>query len=335
MRKLAALLLGLFVAGLALVVLEMWLRRGEGGGWTVVSDPPGLKYALQDADVGRDRGWVEGIEPPPHDPHRARVLCVGDSVTYGVQVKALEAWPHVLEDLLGEQRVEVKNFGLNGYDVEQVSHLVRFRLEAWHPDLIVWGNYQNDIFPTYLLRGTVSNEPIFVGTDIPESGRILPLRPSLWLLHHSAIFRRLQGAYYLREVSHGGRFAYRGGWYRGQVQAMRDWALAHDVPLLVLAIPAHILADMSVCPSHFPQENRCQQLLTQFGRITAVLDDLEMPWVDGLAAFRATGQPHFIPVKPRGNDGFKDLDHPNPAGHRVLAEALAPVVAQKFGYEYP
>jgi hypothetical protein len=56
-------------------------------------------------------------------PRTLRIACIGDSHTFGYGVGDSETWPAVLQELLdgGETglRVEVLNFGVQGYDTQQ------------------------------------------------------------------------------------------------------------------------------------------------------------------------------------------------------------------------
>lgn len=53
------------------------------------------------------------------------IACIGDSCTFGQNVKAVEAWPHVLHELTGH---DVRNLGVNG-------DTTRLGLERWHRDV--------------------------------------------------------------------------------------------------------------------------------------------------------------------------------------------------------
>ena len=198
--KLLALLAGLAVATGTIGWLEHSARQDELGHWVLVFDPPGRKYALPPSESFRDRGWREGVEPAPKPPRLTRVICIGDSLTYGVQVGPRQAWPALLHQWLrsqtGKAGVEVLNFGLNGWDAEQVASLAVSGLDEWDPDLIVWGSYGNDLEPTRLLYGSQAGDPVYVGSDIPSAIRILPEHWSLGLRERSALYRRWLGARY-------------------------------------------------------------------------------------------------------------------------------------------
>ena len=61
--------------------------------------------------------------PDERDPDRIRVLCFGESFTFGAEVGDGEDWPSQLEAL--EPRLEVWNFGVNAWGTDQA--LLRFR----------------------------------------------------------------------------------------------------------------------------------------------------------------------------------------------------------------
>ena len=54
-----------------------------------------------------------------------RIACIGDSVTFGQNVRATQAWPHLLHILTGH---DVRNLGVNG-------DTTRLGLERWHRDV--------------------------------------------------------------------------------------------------------------------------------------------------------------------------------------------------------
>ena len=62
--KLLALLLGGIVAVGVAGGVEGWMRSQEGGHMVVITDPPGMKYALAKGADHERRGWMEGAEPP-------------------------------------------------------------------------------------------------------------------------------------------------------------------------------------------------------------------------------------------------------------------------------
>jgi lysophospholipase L1-like esterase len=161
---------------------------------------------------------------------------------------------------------------------------------------------------------------VYAGTEVPANAEIVDPRISSWLLRRSALFRRLEGAVEARVQAKGGnQFDVR--WYGKQVDRVLAWEKAHHVPVVVLAMAPHVLADPASCPANFPGKEMCDTSLDQFRKIGGALDERGVRWTDGLAALQASGRPHFHPADHR------DPDHPNEDGHRLLAEAVRPAVA--------
>jgi len=75
-----------------------------------------------------------------------RVLCIGDSMTFGTGVADEEAWPAVLQGLLEarRERVEVWNCGVEGTNTLEQGAFLEQRLLGLEPDLVVLSYYVND-----------------------------------------------------------------------------------------------------------------------------------------------------------------------------------------------
>lgn len=74
---------------------------------------------------------------------RPRVLVIGDSFTFGDEVRDDETYPHLLDQLLPD--AEVINFGVHGYGHDQILLLLREQALAYQPDLIVLGFVRDDM----------------------------------------------------------------------------------------------------------------------------------------------------------------------------------------------
>lgn len=79
-----------------------------------------------------------------------RIAVVGDSIAYGFGLPRSDALPQQLEDVLADyhsrrvSRFEVLNFGVSGYNIDQVVETVRTRVSRFQPDLIVYAYCLND-----------------------------------------------------------------------------------------------------------------------------------------------------------------------------------------------
>jgi len=101
----------------------------------LTDENPGLR-------IDDDLGWVAPIRSPGERTKgkakgTTRIVAFGDSYTHGAEVEAEEAWPFLLEEML--QGVEVLNFGVPAYGLDQAY--LRYRLEGkqYDHDILIIG----------------------------------------------------------------------------------------------------------------------------------------------------------------------------------------------------
>ncbi len=322
----AAPALGFLVLGLGLG--EWSQRQAEAKDAIVVPwDAPALKYAFAAGGNQNRHGYNERDVDLAKPAGTLRIAALGDSVTHGAFVPSAQAWPRQLENLLLAKgaTVQVLNFGVYGYDTESVAAQLRHRVAEWEPDLVIYGFYVNDPMPTELV--TADGRPVYVGTG-PRDFQVISPAIDAWLHRGSALFRRFEGAAAARAIAERPRRELL-DWDRFGVWLtdLRDTAAALDVPLLTLLIPPHVASagDVPACEASAGMgRNFCADNLKAFERAAAMANERQLETVDGLAAYRADGP---ADLHGRGDDPH----HPNAEGHRRLAVALAPVVAQKLG----
>jgi hypothetical protein len=68
-------------------------------------------------------------------PVACRVALVGDSHTFGAELKFEETWAYGLKDYL--KRCQILNFGVGGYSVGQMYLRYLRDVRPWHPDLVI------------------------------------------------------------------------------------------------------------------------------------------------------------------------------------------------------
>ncbi len=81
------------------------------------------------------------------EPTNPRVIVIGDSYTFGYGVDDGETFSAVLERNLGTN-VEVLNWGVPGYNLEQSIELLALRGKAYRPDVVVLSQHPNDFDPS-------------------------------------------------------------------------------------------------------------------------------------------------------------------------------------------
>jgi len=83
------------------------------------------------------------------DPHKRRILVLGDSFTFGEEVSDDETYPHHLQALLPD--AEVINMGVHGYGHDQMLLLLQKEGLLYHPDIVVLGFLTADMERNLLL----------------------------------------------------------------------------------------------------------------------------------------------------------------------------------------
>lgn len=100
-------------------------------------------------DHNRD-GWRDQLYPREKDDAIYRIAIIGDSLVYGHATPLGQTYPKQLERLLNEEgscgsRVEVLNFGVPGYGITQIVESFRAKGADWHPDLVIYGYWLDDV----------------------------------------------------------------------------------------------------------------------------------------------------------------------------------------------
>ena len=83
-------------------------------------------------------------------PGETRVLCIGDSHTYGVGVEPAESYPAQLEAVLRARgvRVRVVNAGVPGRNSTQLREVLPAKIAQYHPQIVlVWVGANNQWMP--------------------------------------------------------------------------------------------------------------------------------------------------------------------------------------------
>jgi len=128
------------------------------------------KDAWNNANYDPQLGWdyqiaASRIRGPrktgPKPAGMFRVIALGDSFTWGIEVKDDECFPHHLEKILqGRQAAEVFNMGVGSYGIDQMLLKYERHGKGLHPDVVVLGIFPHDYDRTRLSFYSYS-KPIF------------------------------------------------------------------------------------------------------------------------------------------------------------------------------
>lgn len=275
---------------------------------------PGIKFARPAGWTGS--GWVADVAPPTARIGIDRVLCLGDEATAGSGASGFGGWPAQVQERLGRDSVDVLNFAVPGWSVDQIDAALSLLDLGRTPDVLVWGTSVDDLHPTDIILDQRGIAPLSVSAKIPDAARVLPEWIDAWLLPRSAILRFVQGARYARAIAAGAKPAGGPEWYDWHLSRISEWSHRSGIPLLILAIPPVEVADGCT------EGRRCAQLRADFATVTnkLVVNDLE--WVDGLLALG--GWNDYPATKTGDSSGL------NAEAHARLAVAVAPAVRRSL-----
>jgi hypothetical protein len=85
-------------------------------------------------------------------PSKQRIAIIGDSFTFGLEVRYEDTWGYQLERLLGPG-AQVLNFGVDGYGVDQAYLRYLRDVRSWHPDFVIFGIINDDLARTMGVYG--------------------------------------------------------------------------------------------------------------------------------------------------------------------------------------
>ena len=286
---------------------------------------------LQRTKVRVNRLGLRGGETTPRPaPDHRRLLVLGDSVVFGQGLEEADTFPVLLERALaakGGSATEVLNGGVPGYNTAtEVAFLERFGLPL-APDAVVLGVSLNDYSdaPVMTASGLLTNE-LDARTRLP------------WLTNHSELYLLARWtAVYLRGAHPWQRLGEQApaaatpveerwaaldravaamhkqfyaapagpGWERTRAAlgALRDLTRGHGLALTAIVFPDRDQVELPA-PDLDPQR-----------RWLELCDAVGIRCVDLAPAFRAAAAPN--------GSLFQDTQHPNAAGMRVAAQAVA------------
>ena len=173
-------MLGLVCGEVAVRVFNIGPEFANVSRWNFrICDNPVLQYELHpgttdghgtriNPDGMRDRAYT--VAKPPGT---FRIACIGDSICFGTQIEQADTFSSKLEAELNRRFAsapicEVLNFGVAGYDIDQINENLRVRALKYKPDLIIYAYCLNDPEvwnPTFnMLRGGLNQ----AGKRIPH-----------------------------------------------------------------------------------------------------------------------------------------------------------------------
>ncbi len=243
-----------------------------------------------------------------------RVLCLGDSITYGVGVDDDTPYPRQLERLLGDvwggAPVEVINAGVQRYATYQEIDQLRRLAGKLSPDIVVLGVYINDL----KLRPKGNDVREYELEREQAASAFRNRFPRVYLAIKNLALGSLAREILLSTASSGsaenifkGESTERSEkkWAAHQEELREFYRLAETHPFrpLVVTIPSRHQVVHDFPNSSYP------------ARVLTACQELGLPAIDVLSRFKSSLAEGLDPYLPWDN-------HLSEVGHRLVAEAI-------------
>ena len=240
------------------------------------------------ADINRD-GLRDRDHQIENTTGATRIVCLGDSVTFGYMVKPEESYPAILQRMLDErnQNCEVFNMALPGWSTRQERYAYERIARQYKPDFVILGVCLNDI-PE--LRNNLAKPPAWIALPYRYSAVVRALlRPQAGEIHGVEELFVFHDEQRIKDA-----------WNRffEEVRLLNQQVTGDGAKLIVILFPFRVQV-MPDAPAPIPQQTMAQVIME------------ETPYLDMLPTLR-----------PLGWDGFIDYDHLTPLGATAVAESI-------------
>ncbi len=274
---------------------------------------------------------------PEKSPNEFRVICVGDSCTFGKAVTEGETYPRQLEALLAAELTDgrqpvVVNCGVNGYSGAQYLRMLQWRGLELKPDVVIVGYNLND-FPNVLKK---IDDVVVKATPVRETvKRAVGGQRNLDRFNESALYRFVRAL--IRDMSRAKawkeseRFAKESSAeIKKAVAKASSEENMQELELQIASIKeVATAAGAKIAFLLFPYESQVYLETydrTPIERIREICKRLEVPFVDLAEKFRRVA---VETDPPRELYLFGDHYHPRPIGYQIVAENVMEVMRQE------
>lgn len=316
------LALALLASLLCLVILELAVRvtmapaeRPSGG-----LDPTGL--TVPDPDLGHrlspnfDGPWVRGvrittnasgfrdIDHGPKQANEIRLLSLGDSNAFGWGVAVSDSYPQLIQHHFQEKlpacKISVINAAVHGYSTFQQLKLLKALAPQYSPDFVLWTfSSSNDV---------IENAVLAAHSAQPESEGVLGQSQLLRLAK-----RALAPALYFI----GNRTEENLEETRRLISSLLQELTQRSLPHEAIIIPARhqVRPQIHIATKYLHMLGLDFLITKQSDAIIDYFRQADVSFTDALPIFQYNDL--VSPVM------FRDDNHPNENGHRIIANAVS------------
>lgn len=245
-----------------------------------------------------------------------RILCLGDSVTFGTGVTNDQTYPNVLESIIQQVAppgvtVDVINAGISAYNARNIKGLLQHTINYLKPDVVVYAFVENDLDDSVSVGPggwVVAYDP----TKAQDEPFVADDFPAVWLMRRKAtqqkgIFGKVASLFDNRIqvasdtpppllIGSHAETNHRWGLFENELAQMKSLCQTADAPLLVYS---------------FGMRNHSEPV---FLRVGSVCERVGVPHATTLPVFDRNT---YMKQHSLGYDS-----HCNPEGHRQMAQRL-------------
>jgi len=240
-----------------------------------------------------------------------RIAVLGDSVTFGYGVSKEESYPDILEKKLrdnavGDKKIEVLNFGVMGYGMNQNLFVLEHKIFDFEPDVIILGHHLNDIWdegtviiaPPLFIRFLNSHSSLF--SCLNRKGALGALVLSVTDESENKPLKEM----YRANTTTGENSA---SWneYKKTFEKISQISKEKETPVMIVLLPVwnELNDDYEFKSIH----EELDRTIRDVGLYSLNLAPSESVWYEDAMGYR---------ISP------KDTDHPNVKGHAKIANAI-------------
>jgi len=270
---------------------------------------PGSQAEIRGVEIKINAAGFRDKEYGPPESEKTRIVCVGDSVTYGWMVALEDTYHKRLESLLNERgyKAEVLGMGVPGYNTIQEYCLIREKALNFDPDLLLLQIVVNDFERTVSIRTFREGKKLVL---VPYHDFTIPF-----------MVKRTGFTYFLMKSSHLFKFVnLRLSWIKTKQDpgfTPRDvFLLGEERSLRYLKKIKSLLDknDVRFAAVIFPFQQRedIYAYSALHDKIHALFEKIQVPYIDLFETLNSDG----------GEGLWQSRRHPNKIGYKAASAAI-------------